>query len=209
MPNRAYRTRLRRLGATRYITPPIFLNVVKGETEVVQIRNYFDYVTELLIKQTTIAETVSVLQGIISQVSTQTEYYTILDTIENQILSILGNVSDNITPGIIKLRLECVRNSILELPIEGPAYGSQNMHEMLFHILDLISNGISFSTISENILQLQKYTLEAYNQNTLLTLIQTTILDIICNISQGTPSGVIACRVDYLKGLIAKLELAD
>jgi hypothetical protein len=209
MPNRAYRIRLRRLGATRYIIPPIFLNDVKGETEIVQIRNYFDYVTDLLIKQTTIAETVSVLQGIISQVKTRTEYYSVLDTIENQVLSVICNMSDHVTPGIIKLRLECIRNSILDLPIEGPEYGSQNMHDMLFHILDLIGSGMSFSNISENILQLQKYTLEAYNQNQLLTQIQTTILDIICNISQGTPSGVIACRVDFLKGLIAKLELAD
>jgi hypothetical protein len=209
MPNRAYRSRLRRLGATRYITPPIFLNIVEGETEVVQIRNYFDYVTDLLIKQTTIAETVSVLQGIISQLSTQAEYYSVLDTIENQVLSILGNMSDHVTPGIIKLRLECVRKAILDLPIQGPEYGSQNMHDMLFHILDLIGDGMSLSAISENILQLQKYTLEAYNQNQLLTQIQTTILDIICNISQGTPSGIIACRIDFLKGLIAKLELAD
>lgn len=81
------------------------------------------------------------------------------------------------------------------------------MHDMLFHILDLIMNGMSLSGIVENISQLQRYTLEAYNQNALLTQIQLTILDIICNISQGTPTGIIACRIDFLKGLISKLEL--
>lgn len=68
---------------------------------------------------------------------------------------------------------------------------------------------MALSSISENVIQLQKYTLEVYNQNALLTLIQTTIIDIICNISQGTSTGIIACRIDYLKSLIAKLQLVE
>ena len=197
---------MRAMGTGRLIIKPIFLGTVGGETEVVQIQNYFTYVIETIAQQNSITNTVSVLQGIIQQVNSRVEFFRVLEILEDQVLSILCNISDGITPGIIKFRMECVRMTIMELP-EGPEYGTDTMRNMLFHILDLITKGTSLSSIAENVIQLQKYTLELYNQNTLLTLIQTTILDIICNISQGTPSGIIACRIDYLRGLIAKLEL--
>jgi hypothetical protein len=208
MPSHYHRRKVRALKARSFITKPIFLNNVMGETEVVQIQNYFTYVTETMAQQNSVANTVSVLQGIIDQVNSRVEFFRVLDILEEQVLSILGNISDGITPGIIKMRMECVRMTIMELP-EGPEYGTGGIRDMLFHILDLITNGMSLSSIAENVIQLQKYTLELYNQNELLTQIQTTIIDIICNISQGTPSGIIACRIDYLRSLIAKLQLIE
>jgi hypothetical protein len=197
---------MRTLGGGRFIIKPIFLGAVGGETEIVQIQNYFTYVAETMAQQNSVANTVSVLQGIIQQVNSRVEYFKVLDILEEQVLSIICNISDGITPGIIKLRMECVRMTIQELP-DGPEYGTETIRDMLFHILDLITNGTSLNSIAENITQLQKYTLELYNQNTLLTQIQTTIIDIICNISQGTPSGIIACRIDFLRSLITKLQL--
>lgn len=206
MPGHYYRRKVRALKARSFITKPIFLNNVAGGSEMVQIQNYFTYVAETIAQQNSVANTVSVLEGIINQVKSRVEFFRVLDILEEQVLSILGNISDGVTPGIIKLRMECVRMTIMELP-DGPEYGTETMRDTLFHILELITNGISHSNIFDNIVQLQKYTLEVYNQNELLTQIQTTIIDIICNIGQGTPPGIIACRVDYLKGLIAKLEL--
>lgn len=208
MPSHHHRRKLRALHGRTFITKPVFLNNIPGETEVSQIQNYFTYVVETIAQQNTIANTVSVLQGIIDKVKNRVEFFRVLDMLEEQILSIVGNMTDGITPGIIKLRMECVRMTIMELP-DGPEYGTTGMHDMLFHILDLITNGMALSSISENVIQLQKYTLEVYNQNALLTLIQTTIIDIICNISQGTSTGIIACRIDYLKSLIAKLQLVE
>ncbi len=206
MPNPSYRRKVRNLKGVSFIVKPAFLNTISGQTEVVQIQNYFNYVVETITQYNTATNTVSVLQGIIDTVKSRVEYYKILDTIEQQVLSILCNISDGAVPGIIKLRMECVRMAIMELP-EGPEYGTQNMRDMLFYILDMITNGTTLTTIVDNITQLQKYTLEAYNRNELLTQIQITILEIICNISEGTPSGVIGCRIDFLKGLIAKLSL--
>lgn len=209
MPSHHHRRRVRNMAGRRFIIKPMFLNNVSGESEVVQIQTYLTHVVNTIAQQNSVANTVSILQGVIEQVKTRVEYYKVLDTIEEQVLSVLGNMADSISPGIIKLRLECVRNSIQQLPMEGPEYGTKEMHDMLFHILDLIMNGMSFGDIASNITQLQRYTLEAYNQNALLTQIQLTILDIICNISEGVPSGIISCRVDFLKGLISKLELVD
>ncbi len=207
MPSHHHRRRIRTMAGRRFITKPMFLKGQEGESEVVQIQTYLTHVVNTIAQQNSISNTVSVLQGVIEQVKTRVDYYNVLDAIEEQVLSVLCNMADSVSPGIIKLRLECVRNSIQQLPIEGPEYGTKEMHDMLFHILDLIMNGMSLSGIVENISQLQRYTLEAYNQNALLTQIQLTILDIICNISQGTPTGIIACRIDFLKGLISKLEL--
>jgi hypothetical protein len=209
MPSQQRRRRLRAGIVTRLITKPIFLNGAQGETEAVKIQSYLSYAVNTVSQQNAVAATVSVLQGVIGQVQTRVEYYKILDTIEEQILAILCNMGDNISPGIIKLRLECVRNSIRELPIEGPEFATKDMHDMLFNILDMILNGMSLTNIAENIIKLQQYTQEAYNRNSLLTQVQNTILEIICNISEGTPSGIIACRIDFLKGLITQLEIID
>ena len=65
MPSHHHRRRMRAMGTGRLIIKPIFLGTVGGETEVVQIQNYFTYVIETIAQQNSITNTVSVLQGII------------------------------------------------------------------------------------------------------------------------------------------------
>jgi len=207
MPSSHRRRRVRAGLITRLITRPIFLNTYRGETEADKIQSYLSFSVNAVAQQDTIVNTVTTLQGVIGQIKTRVEYYTILETIEEQILTILCNMGDNISPGIIKLRLECVRNSILQLPEEGPAFLSQEMNEMLFTILDMIMNGVSLTSIAENIAKLQQYTMEAYAGNIILAKIQTTMLDIISNISDGYHNGIVSLRLDYVKELLAKIEL--
>lgn len=207
MPSSHRRRRVRAGIVTRLITKPIFLNTYRGVTEADKIQSYLTYSVNAVAQQDTIVNTVTTLRGVIGQIKTRVDYYNILETIEEQILTILCNMGDNISPGIIKLRIECVRNSILQLPEEGPAFLSQEMNDMLFTILDMIMNGVSLTNIAENISKLQQYTMEAYAGNIILAKIQTTILDTISNISDGYHNGIIALRLDYVRELLTQLEL--
>ena len=70
----------------------------------------------------------------------------------------------------------------------------------------MITEGIGFNEIEKNLIGITSSLEEDVSLMNLIDTIQTTILSIIKNISNGTNIGIIKSRVEYLRSLIDQIQ---
>jgi len=148
---------------------------------------------------------ISNLQRIIDSTQSIVDYYTILDTIEHNLLSTVLNISENINPGIIKIRIEYIRTYIDQLP--PGCVKISPISDMILQVINSIINSVDFSQVIKNITDIQTTLTRTYGEMTYINHIHNIILSIICNISENTNSAIISERVKYLREIISDFKL--
>lgn len=215
MPGTTYKRRLRnnRIGNTylnKFIYPdntPFMLNNLNedfsGKDQLIRIQNYFYKILDLIIQHNNFTTVLSALNQIIDSVKSYVDYYKIIDMIENDLLSIVLNISDSINPGLIKIRIECVKSYIDQLPPK--CQNICTVPPMILELIDSITNNVNFSIVRNNISELQNFITEKYGKLEKYNLIQDNLLSIICNIGEGITTGIVETRVEYVRTLISQL----
>lgn len=219
MAVRRHRRRMRTglIPVKRYIVPPAIVlniqnrinntgnNIFTGTTELDKIMNYFEQTIDAIIKQQSLTESINILQQIISNdtIKTQVQYYKIIEVIELDLLSMVMNIADGINPGIIAMRLEYIKSLIDIIPL-NPQHIDE-LPNMLLQVIEDIIGGKTYTAISTNINQIKTYINEKYGLINDLILVQEMMLEIICNITEGVPSGIIRMRIERLRELITRL----
>jgi hypothetical protein len=222
MPSRSYRRKLRasfvngvNISAT-YISPPAFLSALTGqpthktdaycESELSIIHRYFLDIIDTFIKFNDFTKLTQELNNITASLSSKVEFYRIIALIENQLLSVTENIINGDSIGIITLRLSCVKQFVDQLPSDCAAFGP--VTNMILEILDLVITNVSFDKVRANIIDLQAYMTQKYGDMANILHIHSTFLDIITNITEGTSSGIIGSRLEYVKMLVSYLKNA-
>jgi hypothetical protein len=212
MPSRSYRRKLRTSNYSKSYIAPSFLNRVSNkrcetnnttESELVTIQNYFYDVLDMIIKNDSFSKAVDTLNDIILKIKEKTEFYTVLEVIENQLLSIVANIADSTSVGIIQCRIDYVKTIIDTLPPGCNEVGPISI--MILEIIDSIKDNFNFTIVTKNINELKTYIQDKYGDFDQLIVIQDTLLSIICNIADGDSYGIICTRIEYVKTLISKL----
>jgi hypothetical protein len=210
MPSNSYRRKLRTNRSSKPYITPAFLNNCNTKScdstqlsELEKIQNYFYDVIDMIIQHDKFTSAVTILNNIISSVREKVEFYKILEVIENQLLSIVVNISDSVPIGIIAMRIECVKEAINTLPADCNEVGPISI--MILEIIDLLKNNISFSTVISNINELKTYINDKYGKYDEIIVIQDQLLSIVTNIGNGFGYGIICTRVEYVKDLVSKL----
>lgn len=225
MPSRTYRRKIRPF-SPRYIVPPPIINLINSQfgngggglggviggdqdeivSELVNIQRYFDFIIDSIIKQNNLTNIIALLQDFLNteSIKTQVEYYNILDMIEENLVSTVMNIMEGTSTGVIKARIDYIRSLIAKLPM-NPQYNGV-LPSIILELVDMIIGGVNLNTITENINDIKTYINEKYGVLDTLGQIQDNILGIICNIAEGTSSGIIAMRLENLKLLITDLE---
>lgn len=220
MPSRSYRRKLRasfstggRVSAT-YLSPPPFLSALTGksttktdaycESELSVIHRYFLDIIDTFIKYNDFTQLTKELNMIIISLSSKVEFYRIIALIEDQILSVMDNIVNGDSVGIITLRLSCVKQFVDLLPPDCNDFGP--VTNMVLEILDLVITNVSFDKVRANITDLQAYMYQKYGDMENILQIHSTFLDIITNITDGASSGIISSRLDYIKTLVSYLK---
>lgn len=214
MPSRTYKRKLRVniVPTNKFIVPPTIVNTIQnnskfaGDCEIDRIMNYFLYIIDNIINQNNFTDSISHLQTILNNdfIKTQVEYYKIMEIIENNLVSTVMNISDNINSNIIACRIEYINKLITTLPDNIRC--AETLPSMILQVIEDIIAGISFNNIITNINNITTYINDKYGIIDKFVDIQTNILGIIDNISEGIPTGIIAMRSQTVKSMIDELS---
>jgi hypothetical protein len=166
------------------------------------IQQYFLDIIDAIILYSDMNIAIQQLHSLITLIKSKEDIYLLLDNIENTLLSIICNISDGVNVGIISDRIQYLRELLSKLPDDCTDYDYYGKY--IFSIIDSITNSVDFNTVYSNIINIQSLIQNDLNQTLYnqLNLIQTTIISIICNISDGVNIGIISDRIQYLNTLI-------
>ena len=224
MPNSAYRRKLRSTITTLPICiiqpytnttivpkepskePPILPPIVKiqpGECDIDKIRNYFYKVIDMIIEHSNFTDTAVILNDIIHSVHTKVEYYKILDVIEHKLLSTVNNITENVNPKIIKVRIDYIKTYIDKLP---PLCGEPGpISKMILELINSIIECVNFEKVTDTIHTIHTYIEDTYGTCETfekIELIQKSLTSIVENIGNGVTSQIINMRVKYVKDIL-------
>jgi hypothetical protein len=211
MPSKRYRRKLvaatsGSTGLTQYIVgaPPVE-PITEPNCEIDQIRAYFLEATNMITEYMDFASAVDTIQGILGSIQTVVDYYKILEQIEIQLLGIVGNIAKRTSVELIRIRINHIRSYIERMP---PTYQNRGeISEMIMQVIAILVANIGISEVSTAVDKITSYVKSKYKDNNCIEAIQTLITSIIENIGNGVSPGIVGLRVEYLKGLIAKMTV--
>jgi len=207
MPSSSYRRKLRKpIGqVSKYIVPVVISNTTHScDSELVIIQKYFYKVLDDITLYNDFTSNISVLHSILAHTRSIIEFHKLIDNIQNTILSIVCNISNNVNSNIIQTRIDHIKTYINALP-EG-CLNLSPLSDMILQLINHIVTTMDFSSIHNNINEIQLYINQKYNTHTTqVNTIHDTILSIIFNIGQNTNTSIINERILYLRQIINRL----
>jgi cob(I)alamin adenosyltransferase len=208
MPSKHYRRRLinKYKTHTKYLLNHILSCNIQNTSLLNNIQQYFLDIIDSIILYSDMNSAIKQIQSLITIISSKEDVFLLLDNIQNNILSIIQNISDGETIGIICQRINYIRELIYKLPNDCNNY--EHFGELFIDIINTITTNINFNIVNANIIFIQSLLntnldLELYNN---IQLIQTTLFSIITNITNGESLEIINTRVLYLKSIINNLN---
>lgn len=212
MPSRWYRRNLRHtidagtivFSTPRYIDLPCAVQSQKGDCDIDKIHQYFYTAIDSIIEHMNFTEAVSNLNAIVQSVSSYIEYYKILDSIEENLLSTAMNIIDGASAQIIKERINYVKTIIDSLPPLCQERGP--VSDMILQILDTLIQSLNTPSISGTITQIQTYIQDRYGHMSQIEEIQTNLLSVIDSIGSGASPNIISLRVQFIRELLAAVK---
>ena len=222
MPSTSYRRKLRNPYSTsiRYITNPTdstnsttittiltpYITYKSDcESDLIKTQNYFYKILDMIIHHNDFTIIISNLHHIIDSTQSIVDYYRILEIIETNLLSVVFNISENISPGIIQTRIDYIRSYISKLP--PGCVELSPISDMILQVINYIIKSVDFSIVITNINNIQDSLHQKYGEMMYINNIHHNILSIICNISENTNSAIISERVKYLREIISEFRL--
>lgn len=208
MPSRHYRRRVRDVDAlnnsytigtsvTNMIVPP-------GDCELVKMYKKFYDIMDLVINSFNVTDAVSNLHNVIDTFTTNTDYYKLMEHIENDLLSTVSNIS-HITPlNIIKARIEYIKTFIDAIP-STMCFEIGPVASMTADLLDLITKQADYSSVKTNLTQMFNLVNETYPNIEIIKMIQDNICGVIQNIIDGAGKNIVELRINYIRGLIEQM----
>ena len=167
------------------------------------IQQYFFDIIDSIILYSDMNVSIKEIKLLIALISSKEEVYALLDKIENMIESIIMNITEDVSVGIIQTRIAHVRSLLAGLPDNFDNY--TDISYLILNIIESITGSIDFSTVYSNIIYIQELMTTDMNVFNSIQLIHFTILSIITNIGDGESNFIINERIKYLQTLIHKL----
>jgi hypothetical protein len=187
-----------------YFTLPCAVQSQKGDCDIDKIHQYFYTAIDLIIQHMNFTEAVSNLNTVIQSVQSYIEYYKILDTIEETLLSTAINIIDGASAQIIRERINYAKTFIDSLPPlcqeRGPA------SDMILQIMDTLIQSLNTQSISGTIGQIQTYIQDRYGHMSQIEEIQTNLLSVVDSIGTGASPNIIALRIQFIRELLAAVS---
>lgn len=210
MPGRHYRRRVQRNVMNSYI--PVYIEpqaLVKrtGDCDLVKVHEYFYYIIDIITEKFNFTEAIAALNDVVEAVTTKVEYSNILDRIENDLLSVVDNVSNGINGQLIKCRIDHIRKMIDELPTACEDIGP--VSDMTLQLLDYMLTETDFNVIRTDINEVLNFLNRTFPNIQVINDVQDKLIDIICDIGGGINPALIKMRIDYVQTLVSKIRLDD
>ena len=225
MPSRHYRRNLRQSGTNTSSIAPITANyiyayptfnpntrgirgarddTVSAPNDVINgVQDYFFNIIDIISTQNDVNFVLQQVNAITSVIGSKNQVFETLDLLENNVISIIKNITQLTNISIIESRIQYIRELAATLPECVDNYGI--LGEMITAVVENICNGVDLSTITESIGTIKgviSTDLAVQNQ---FEHIQDTVLAIIDNIQKCINVKIIEYRVEYLRKLIQEI----
>lgn len=210
MPSRHYRRHM--LQKTASI--PIY-NINGGtgtgtgtNNEFLQYQKYIFEIMDLITTTLDISLITQKSNAFLQSIHTKLELYRITELIENNILSTIVNIAGGYDLGIIRCRIQYIRELISNIPDNSDdcnQYNYLNIYEQIFNLMDTLIKDLDFTEFINHMRQLKLYMADDIARCDTISLVESNILDIIKNIKYGYDIGIIRCRIIYVKELLSTI----
>jgi hypothetical protein len=209
MPSKRYRRKMiaassGSTGSVQFIVgaPPV-VPTTEPTCEIDQIRSYFLEATDMITEYMDFANAVDTIQGILGSIKTLVDYYKILEQIEIQLLGVVGNIGRGTSVEIIRIRIQNIKTYIERLPTVYQDRGE--IAEMIMQVIGILVASIGLTEVSTAVNAITTKVKSKYKSIECIERVQELITSIIENIGRGVSPGIVAMRVEYLRGLIAAM----
>jgi len=210
MPSNKYKRNLRNTFDTstkKYITvTPITSTITSTrKSDLLVIQEHFYTILDNIIQYNDLTTNISLIHDIIYSTQSVADYYKIINIIENNILSVISNISYNNNSDIINMRLDYIKSYIEQIPQNCQILSP--LSDTLLEFIDSFINNIDFTVINNNIQQLHSIINYKYVEVSQINRIQDILLSIVSNIEYNTPTDIINDRIEYVRYLISEFSL--
>ena len=199
MPPRHYRNRTNKLNKF-LIKEAVQSN--NNDVTIETIQQYLFETIDSIILYSDINNSIREIKLLINLISSTEEVFVLLDKIENTIESIVTNLGDDVSIGIIHLRISYVRTLLSTLPANYNNYSEISL--LILDIIESITGCFDLNTVYRNVSYIEH--LMKTNDDSIQD-IHFTILSIITNIGNGESNFIINNRIEYLQTLIKKISI--
>jgi hypothetical protein len=186
MPPRHYRTR-----TNKFLVKDVLQTNCQDNHVIEQ---YFLHAIESIALYSDMNMCINEIKSLITIISSKDEVYILLDKVETIIESIVKNIKENVSVGIILDRIAYVRGLLSTLPDNYT-----DIAVLILNILESVTTSFDFNTIRKNIMYIQELIPTEMNE---YENIHSTILSILTNIEDGGSHFLINQRIEHLQTLI-------
>lgn len=201
MPPRHYRKRKKNL--KKFVINDTLQTTPRNKLTIATIQQYFFDIIDSIILYSDINNSIIEIKSLINLISSTEEVFVLLEKIENTIESIVTNLGDGVSIGIIHQRITYVRTLLSTLPANYNNYSE--ITSLILDILDSVSGSVDFNTVYSNIIYIQQ--VANTDDDNSIQDIHYTILSIITNIGNGESNFIINSRIEHLQTLIKKISI--
>lgn len=214
MPPSHYRRRILKVSNS-----PIALYIVRSSStpkednlnsELLAFQKYICDIIELISTTLDVRAITLKVEEFMKIINTRTEYYNIIDLIEENILGVVCNVGNLINIGIIRCRIAYIRELIDKIPdSEACVEYSPELSQQIFKLLDSLVNGVDLNTFAANVRSFKNTVQADVDSIKFINEVENIILDIVSNIRDYVNISIIRCRIQYLQEVIQGYNCPD
>ncbi len=203
MPPRHYRDRTKKVNKYLINTDKNQSNCQNNITINTIQQHFFDTIDSIIL-YSDMNISIKEIKSLIAFISSKEELYVFLDKIENITESIVMNITEDVSVGIIQDRIAYVRSLLSSLPDNFDNY--TDISFLILNILESIIKSFDLNTVHKNIMYIQQLMTIDMNEYDNIQDINFTIFSILTNIGDEESIFIIKERINYLQTLINKLS---
>jgi hypothetical protein len=174
--------------------------------EIIQFQKLICDIIEIISTTLDIKSITLKVQEVLLIVNSRQQYFDTIDLIEESVLGVVGNISNCVDIGIIRCRIDYIRELINNIPDTGCTTYNPDLASQIFKLLDSVINDIDFTVLISNINKFRFNITSDIEFVQQINTIENIILDIVSNIRDSVDIGIIRCRIQYLLELINKIQ---
>jgi hypothetical protein len=183
-----------------YVTQTAYDNtilVTQNDKTILQ-QKFYDII-DMIIKQNEFTNIVTSLNSILEFTGPYSDYCRKLETVMENLCGVIANISDTVSVSIIQTRIEYIRSLIKELPEACEDY--RPLSDMIMNLISVINSSFDMNEVTNNVNDVHQFVDTNFSliEINAARLIEDTLINIICNISQGNNTAIIASRIEYVR----------
>lgn len=207
MPSRHYYRNLRNksLASTGIIKVAQNINIAPQENEIEKFCREIFKIIDMVSSYQDFSELREMANKVKNDLNPKYQYNKIIESIESNLISVVGNIYCGINSNIICQRIDYLKTQINLIP-NDMLFNYDEISLQIMQLLDVMINDFDFTSTKTTLERIGADIFDTYGDFDMYKTVQKTLLDVVTSIECSASSHIINLRIDYVKELIAKIN---